>query len=149
MLIDNMVLIEEFRKLLSNAYIHIFAWVVLFDILTGITKSWYGKTSNSTKGLLGVVKHILVVCLVLIAYPYMTILGYEMVAVAFVTSFIVTYVISIAENWGQLGWPMPKYIRDHLEKLKERERVVNRSDYGNGQSETENTIYKDQDQSKG
>ncbi|ECL0232184.1 phage holin family protein, partial [Listeria monocytogenes] len=26
--------------------------------------------------------------------------------------------ISIMENWGQLGLPLPSFIKDHLEKLK-------------------------------
>nr|WP_307735318.1 phage holin family protein [Enterococcus innesii] len=130
---------------------HIFAWLVFADIVTGFAKSWFGKETSSTKGLQGVIKHLSVVMLVLIAYPYLNIFGYELVAIAFVTSFILSYAISIAENWTQLGWPMPDYVKDHLAKIQQKQRrnLNNLPDYGDGQSETENTIYENQDQSKG
>jgi len=135
MVIDYLVLANEFQKLLSNAYMHVFVWVVIFDIVTGLAKSWFGKTSDSTKGLMGIVKHMLVVCLVLVAYPYLSILGFDTIATGFVLSFIAMYLISLAENWTQLGLPMPQYIKDHLEKLKEKNMPA--VDYSDGQEGTE------------
>lgn len=119
MLIDNTLLLNEFRNLLSNAYIQIFVWIVLLDIITGIVKGLANKDGNSTKGLLGLIKHLLVVMLVLVAYPYLKILGFESIGVGFVLSYIAVYAISCTENWGQLGLPLPDFVKDRLSKLKE------------------------------
>ncbi|EHQ2354203.1 phage holin family protein, partial [Listeria monocytogenes] len=53
-----------------------------------------------------------------IAYPYMKLLHLDTLAISFISFYILAYGISIMENWGQLGLPLPSFIKDHLEKLK-------------------------------
>ncbi|CAI3254494.1 phage holin family protein [Enterococcus cecorum] len=118
MIIDNLKLLAEFRHLADNVFIQVFIWLVLFDVFTGISKGLLGKQGNSTKGLLGIVKHLLVVLLVVVAYPYLRIMDLTMMANAFVIFYIAVYGISVTENLGQLGLPLPKFVVDHLEKLK-------------------------------
>ncbi|MHC5375802.1 phage holin family protein [Enterococcus sp. LJL120] len=118
-IIDNAKLIMEFRMLLNNVYVQILLWLVLADIASGIAKGFKIKEAVSNKGLLGIVKHMLVVCLVVVAYPYLKILGMETVATWFVFFYIAVYGISITENLGQLGVPIPKWIKKRLEKLKD------------------------------
>ena len=100
-------------------FIQVFIWLVLFDVFTGISKGLAGKQGNSTKGLLGVVKHLLVVLLVIVAYPYMRVMGMSLTANAFVIFYIAVYGISVTENLGQLGLPLPKFVVDRLEKLRD------------------------------
>ncbi|CAI3506425.1 phage holin family protein [Enterococcus cecorum] len=119
MIIDNLKLLAEFRNLADNVFIQVFIWLVLFDVFTGISKGLAGKQGNSTKGLLGVVKHLLVVLLVIVAYPYMRVMGMSLTANAFVIFYIAVYGISVTENLGQLGLPLPKFVIDRLEKLRE------------------------------
>ncbi|MBV6373041.1 phage holin family protein [Enterococcus casseliflavus] len=114
-------LIGEFKSLATNVYMHIFVGAILLDIATGYAKALAGKTGNSTKGLAGVVKHVLVACLVMTVYPYMRILGFGVEANLFVGSFIISYAFSFVENWTQLGLPMPHYVRKHFEKLRHLE----------------------------
>ena len=76
-IINNGQLLMGFSNLIHNAHIQIFVWVVLFDILTGLCKGIFIKEANSTEGLLGVVKHLLVTMLILVAYPYLKILGFK------------------------------------------------------------------------
>lgn len=118
-IIDNLVLLSEFKNLVSNVYIQIFVWIVIADIITGICKGIAGKEANSTKGLMGVVKHLLVVALVLITYPYLKIMNFEGVATAFVLSYIAVYGISVIENLGQLGVYVPDFVKDRFSKLKD------------------------------
>lgn len=119
MIIDNLKLLAEFRHLADNALIQVFIWLVLFDVFTGISKGLLGKQGNSTKGLLGIVKHLLVVLLVIVAYPYMRVMGMSLTANAFVIFYIAVYGISVTENLGQLGLPLPKFVIDRLEKLRD------------------------------
>lgn len=119
MIIDNLKLLAEFRNLADNVFIQVFIWLVLFDIFTGISKGLVGKQGNSTKGLLGIVKHLLVVLLVIVAYPYMRVMGMSLTANAFVIFYIAVYGISVTENLGQLGLPLPKFVIERLEKLRD------------------------------
>lgn len=118
-IIDNSLLLLEFKNLLSNGYVQVFLWVVIGDIVTGICKGFLVKEANSTKGLLGIVKHMLVVCLVIIAYPYLKIMDQEIFGTLFVWFYIAVYGISIVENLGQLGVPVPQWVRDRLAKLQD------------------------------
>ena len=118
-IIDNLKLLAEFRHLADNVLIQIFILLVLFDVFTGISKGLAGKQGNSTKGLLGLVKHLLVVLLVIVAYPYMKVMGMSLTANTFVIFYIAVYGISVTENLGQLGLPLPKFVIDRLEKLRD------------------------------
>ncbi|EAE7386084.1 holin [Listeria monocytogenes] len=118
MLIDNLALLHQFQLLLNDLFVQVFMFSVLFDIATGMAKGIAGKQGNSTKGLLGIVKHMLITILVLIAYPYMKLLHLDTLAISFISFYILAYGISIMENWGQLGLPLPSFIKGHLEKLK-------------------------------
>ncbi|MDC96621.1 holin [Listeria monocytogenes] len=118
MLIDNLALLHQFQLLLNDLFVQVFMFSVLFDIATGMAKGIAGKQGNSTKGLLGIVKHMLITILVLIAYPYMKLLHLDTLAISFISFYILAYGISIMENWGQLGLPLPSFIKDRLEKLK-------------------------------
>lgn len=149
-IIDNGLLLNEFRGLLTNGYLQLFLWVVVGDIVTGLCKGIFVKQANSTKGLLGIVKHMLVVCLVIVAYPYLKIMNLETFATAFVWFYIAVYGISITENLGQLGVPIPNWVKERLSKLQDssnnpKVKVTEiEIDYGDGQSETENLIKKDE-----
>lgn len=119
MMIDNTLLLLEFKNLLNNVYIHIFVWIVLLDIATGIVKGLANKDGNSTKGLLGLIKHLLVIVLVSIAYPYLRVLGFGVIGDGFVLAYIAIYALSCTENWGQLGLPLPDFVKDRLTKIKD------------------------------
>jgi toxin secretion/phage lysis holin len=119
MIIDNLKLLAEFRHLADNVLIQVFIWLVLFDVFTGVSKGLVGKQGNSTKGLLGIVKHLLIVLLVIVAYPYMRVMGMSLTANAFVIFYIAVYGISVTENLGQLGLPLPKFVIERLEKLRD------------------------------
>ncbi len=83
-IIDNQALIAEFKNLISNGFIQVFVWIVLGDIATGICKGIYREEGNSTKGLPGLIKHLLVVCLVIVTYPYLKIMGFSSIADGFI-----------------------------------------------------------------
>ncbi|WP_238385767.1 phage holin family protein [Streptococcus sp. S784/96/1] len=106
-------------SMINNKYIQIFFYLVLLDIATGFVKGFVSKKANSTKGLIGIIKHILVVTLVITVYPYLTLLGANFVAVAFVFYFIGSYGISVVENWTQIGLPIPVWVRKYFEKIQQ------------------------------
>lgn len=110
-------IIEAYRRIATVSYYQIFIASVLIDVISGFAKSFINKEANSTKGLLGVIKHLLVVLLVLTVAPYLTLIGAQWVSQWFLTFFIASYGISIVENYAQLGLPMPDFVKQYFEKL--------------------------------
>ncbi|MCK1244903.1 phage holin family protein [Streptococcus uberis] len=115
--INLITLLHLFKGLTTTLEIHIFTIFVCLDIITGLVKGITNKKANSTKGLTGIIKHFLVVLLVYLVYPYLILMGVKPVGFAFVLFFIAVYGISILENWGQIGLPMPAFVKMFFEKL--------------------------------
>lgn len=104
---------------IANTMIYqVFIALVVFDIITGTLKGFINKEANSTKGLLGLVKHLLILLMVLIVTPYLVMLELQWLASAFIVFFIAQYGISAVENWVQIGLPMPEYVKQFFEKLQ-------------------------------
>lgn len=110
-------LIHAYHQIINVPIYHIFMGLVFFDILTGIVKGFTNKEANSTKGLLGVVKHLLVLILVLTVTPYLVMLGVSPMAFSFIGFFIAQYGISAVENWVQIGLPMHPKVSQYFEKI--------------------------------
>ena len=53
------------------------------------------------------------------AYPYFSLLGLQPYANAFVLFYIASYAISITENLGQMGVPIPTFVKERIEKLRD------------------------------
>lgn len=100
-----------------------FIIAILIDIATGFYKSLVAtKTQHktqSTKGLLGLLKHTVVIGAVLLLYPFLQTIGYGGVGDVLVIYFIITYATSILENCDQANIPIPKFIKEHLAKLQD------------------------------
>lgn len=112
--------ILEVQNLLNNWLFQVFVWLVVFDILTGLVKGFFIKEGNSTKGLFGLVKHLLVIMLVTTAIPYLNLAGLNTISEWFLAFFAVVYVISLIENWGQLGLPLPNWVKQFFAKLRDQ-----------------------------
>ncbi|MGX7107928.1 phage holin family protein [Facklamia miroungae] len=110
-------LINLYKTINQNPYIIIFVWLVVFDFITGYAKGFLSGIANSTKGLQGLVKHLLVVMLVISVCPLLEVLGFESISTSFIVFYIVTYGISVVENIGQSGIPLPIFVTKYFDKL--------------------------------
>ncbi len=64
---------------------------MIADVVTGTIKGFVNKQANSTKGLLGILKHLMVVILVLTVTPYLVMLKQSLIADSFIVFFISQY----------------------------------------------------------
>ena len=95
-----------------------FTWCVITDVVTGYIRSAFIRKTNSTKGLLGLIKHTLVLVSIISIYPYLISLGFDWLAQTMVWGFIINYLTSIVENWGEMGLYLPPQIKSLLVKLQ-------------------------------
>ena len=115
-------MMDGYYKLIDNKLIFLLFIVIMLDICTGLYKSMVQKNTkgkpHSTKGIIGVLKHMTVFFSIIVIYPYFDIQGLSMYVDSFVLAVISTYVISIAENWGQAKLPGYQYLSKYLAKLQ-------------------------------
>ena len=116
-------IICQLKGLGGDPWVWAFIWSVVADVATGFAKSLVAtKTSSktiSTKGLSGLIKHLVVLFLVLSVYPFLMALGFTQPANTIIVFYILIYVVSILENVGQMGIPIPEKIKKHLSKLQD------------------------------
>ena len=119
---------EAFKETTQVPIYHIFIGLVIADVVTGTIKGFVNKQANSTKGLLGILKHLMVIILVLTVTPYLVMLKQVLIADSFIIFFISQYGISFVENWGQIGLPMPEFVRQFFEKINRDKEEINLKD---------------------
>ncbi|XEO93341.1 phage holin family protein [Latilactobacillus sakei] len=116
-------LIMQFKSLVDDPWVWAFIWSVIADVGTGFSKSLVAtktdKKTISTKGLSGLIKHIVVLFLVMGVYPFLKTVGFTAPANTIIVFYILIYVVSILENLGQMGIPIPEKIKKHLSKLQD------------------------------
>lgn len=112
------ILLTQIINMKNSYYIQIFILSIIFDILTGYLKNIIGvsKGLDSSIGVKGLIKHVIVLILVLTIYPYLTALGFTTYANSIVGFYIFNYGISIIENLNEMGIKLPKGLNKYLKK---------------------------------
>ena len=99
--------------------IQVLLLVVFLDYISGILKAIYNKKLNSEIGLKGIVKKIGYFIIVAVAVILDRIMGDTgAIRTLVIYFFVANEGISILENWGGMGLPLPQKLKDTLEQLK-------------------------------
>lgn len=96
------------------------------DFITGLLVAGAFKKSKKTKngalessiGFKGIVKKVMILLLVLVGYRLDLLLGSDHIRTALVIAFICNETISITENAGLMGIPIPKAIKNAMDILR-------------------------------
>ena len=110
---------EHFEKLIDNPVFFAFFLIVLIDILTGFLKSLVNKKTTSSKGIGGLIKHSTLLLVVCMLYPFCDIYGASGMADTLLIFYILFYAISIVENLGEMGIPVPEWLKKYIYKLSD------------------------------
>lgn len=93
--------------------------VIVLDYITGVFKAIYNKKINSSVGLKGIIKKLGYLIIVAVAVILDKIAGNTgAIRTLVIYFFVANEGISILENWGGMGLPLPQKIFDMLEQLK-------------------------------
>lgn len=104
-----------------DAMLSILIVFMVIDFISGFTKAWALKEFDSSKFYIGGVKKIGILLIVAVAAQLDTIISIDSVALRTVaiSYYIANEGFSILENWGALGLPLPKVLKNALAKLRE------------------------------
>lgn len=111
--------VDAMEHLDNNALLFTLAVLIIADVITGIAKSIITSTTDSSVGKKGFAIHVTVILLVGILYPWSIAIGYKWLGDSVLSVWIFMYATSITENVGQMGLPLPHFIKDRLNKLND------------------------------
>ena len=105
---------------LDTALITLLIFIVL-DYITGLCKAIVNKKVNSLIGARGIVKKVGYLIIVAISVRLDQIVGDTgTIRNLVIYFFVANEGISVLENWGSMGLPLPKKIVETLEQLKDK-----------------------------
>ncbi|SEM45913.1 holin, Cph1 family [Ligilactobacillus sp. WC1T17] len=111
--------IKHLSALIDNPVFFAFFLAVLIDVMTGFVKSLVNKNTTSSKGLSGLIKHSTLLLIASVLYPFCDIYGASGMADMLLIFYILFYAISITENLGQMGIPIPTWLKKYIYKLSD------------------------------
>ena len=105
---------------------------ILLDYITGVCEAITNKRLNSIIGAKGIMKKIGYLIIVALAVQLDTITGETgAIRTLVIYFFVANEGISILENWGAMGLPLPKKIIGTLEMLRILEQIEKPLSLGN------------------
>ena len=121
-------ILHEFATVAENDYLYILLCFIMFDFITGTLKSFSTNTVYSKINKQGITSHI-AIFLFCIFFSWMFIIfkvsEYSKVLIMF---YIVSYGLSIIENIGEMGIPIPKWLTEKFKVLQEETNKGDESD---------------------
>lgn len=112
---DILIKIEAVMK---NEYLYVLVIFLIFDIITGILKAYSTNTLSSEINKKGITNHISIFLFVTFfswVFQVINVSEYSNIIIMF---YIASYGLSIIENMGQMGLPLPKWLSAKFKVLQ-------------------------------
>ncbi len=93
---------------------------VAIDYVVGVTAAWFEKKLNSEIGARGIVKKFLLFVVVALAVQVDLALGQEIFRSLAIWFYLANEALSIIENAGRCGVPIPAFLKTALEQMRSK-----------------------------
>jgi toxin secretion/phage lysis holin len=103
-----------------DMWLQVLVYFVIADYLTGVLAAFCLKKLSSEVGARGIAKKVFIFLLVGIAYQIDILAGTELVRAAVCAFYIGIEGLSVLENAGKLGIPLPEVLTSALEQMQNR-----------------------------
>lgn len=114
-------IMDKIDVVVSNEYLYVLLIFIIFDVISGTLKSFSNNTVYSKISKKGITAHITIFLFAMFfswVFCIFKVSEYTNVLLMF---YIVSYGLSIIENIGQMGLPIPKWLTDKFKLLQEGE----------------------------
>jgi len=103
---------------------------IALDIITGITKGFYDKALRSIKMSQGMIRKAMIFVVLIIANMIDIAMfdGLAVVKSAVLSFYIGMEGLSVLENLGQMGVPLPAFVKKYLLVLRDKGQTLKESD---------------------
>lgn len=95
--------------------------VIVIDYITGVAASLKEKAGlNSNVGFWGLTKKGLILLIIMLAHRLDVLFGTDVIMTGAIYFYLANELISITENYGRLGLPLPERIKELIAILKRK-----------------------------
>ena len=122
-MILSLTIIGSFIGKLLGGYDMLLITLIIFvvmDYLTGVMKAIIEKKLSSSVGFKGIFKKILIFFLIVISVRIDLMLNDIGIRYVVIMFYLINEAISILENAGKMGLPLPPKLNEILESLKQK-----------------------------
>lgn len=108
-------IITQFNTVFENKFLYVLLFFIIFDIITGTLKAFGTNTVYSKINKHGITNHITIFLFCIFfswVFYFFDVKEYSKILLMF---YIVSYGLSIIENLGLMGVPLPQWL---IEKFK-------------------------------
>jgi toxin secretion/phage lysis holin len=99
----------------------LFFFVIIMDYLTGVMAAIVEKNISSAIGYKGLIKKFGMVLIVALAHQLDQFTGQSVIMTGAIFFFIANELVSITENYGRIGLPLPPQIKNVIKILREKQ----------------------------
>lgn len=114
-------IVDDINMTIHNEYLYILLIFLIFDIVTGTLKSFTNNTVYSKINKHGLTQHIALFLFATFFTWVFSIFKIDEYSKVLLMFYIVSYGLSIIENVGQMGLPIPKWLTNKFKLLQEDE----------------------------
>ena len=109
----------QIDTVVNNLYLYVLLFFIMFDILTGTLKAFSTNTVYSKISKRGITNHITIFLFCFFFTWVFCIFNVKEYSNILILFYIVSYGLSIIENVGQMGLPLPKWLEDKFTELRD------------------------------
>jgi toxin secretion/phage lysis holin len=99
----------------------LFFFVIIMDYLTGVMAAVVEKNLSSAIGYKGLIKKFGMVLVVALAHQLDQFTGQSVIMTGAIFFFIANELVSITENYGRIGLPLPPQLKNVIKILREKQ----------------------------
>ena len=111
--------IAKINVVTQNEYLYVLLFFIMFDIITGTLKAFSTNTVYSKINKRGITNHITIFLFCSFFTWIFCIFNVDEYSNILIMFYIVSYGLSIIENLGQMGLPLPKWLVDKFTELQD------------------------------
>ena len=109
----------QINTVVNNQYLYVLLFFIIFDILTGTLKAFSTNTVYSKINKRGITNHITIFLFCFFFSWMFSIFDVNEYSNILIMFYIGSYGLSIIENVGQMGLPLPKWLVDKFIELQD------------------------------
>lgn len=112
-------LIQPFQTVMHDNYLVVLLSFIVFDIITGTLKAFKNNTVNSKISKSGVTNHISILLFTIFFSWVLNVFNMGEFSKVLAMFYIVSYGLSIFENLGKMGVPLPQWLSNKFKVLQD------------------------------
>ena len=112
-------LINPLKTVIHDDFIYILIIFIIFDIITGTLKAFKNETIYTKINKKGITNHITIILLCIFFSWVFNIFNFGELSKILILFYIASYSLSIIENLGIMGVPLPQWLSEKFILLQE------------------------------